>query len=253
MALFFESDLHRNVVLPRLSRSPASPSCDLFAVWASYDDWSMFHIKRHREESTSPTKLDSNLDSNVCITFEKLVSNGDSLECVWCEQLQHRNCAKLSDDQYCILKNLPTNVVYFCFHKLSSALAAADIIDEVNSTIRNTLKYFELTLTNKFDRISKFKESSKQHQVTLSNFSDKFGALAKDITSNNTQLVTLKSQLDKLQKQSYAAAVQGSNPTTNQETGTNHSSINLAPPATSQDALRNAVPSVINEEKEAKT
>ena len=200
----------------------------------------MFCIKRHREESTSPTKL----DLNVCITCKKLVTNGDSLECVWCEQLQHRNCAKLRDDQYCILETLPTNNFCTpCFHKLPSALAAADITDEINSTIGNTLKSFELT--------PQF--PSKQHQVTLSNFSDKVGALAKDITSNNTQLVTLKSQLDKLQKQSYAAAVQGSNPTTNQETGTNHSSINLAPPATSQDALRNAVPSVINEEKEAKT
>ena len=62
------------------------------------------------------------------------------------------------------------------------------------------------------------------------------------------QLVTLKSQPYKLQKQSYAAAVQGSNPTTNQESATNHSSINQAPPV-SQDALRNVVSSVINEEK----
>ena len=45
------------------------------------------------------------------------------------------------------------------------------------------------------------------------------------------QPVALKSQLNKLQKQSYAAAVQSSNSTTNPKTGKNHSSINQAPPA----------------------
>ena len=66
---------------------------------------------------------------------------------------------------------------------------------------------------------------------------------------NSTQLVTLKNQLDKLQEQLYAAAVQGLNPTTNPETTTNHSSINQAP-LDNQNSLRNALSFVIDEEKE---
>ena len=174
-------------------------------------------IKRLRGESTSPTKP----ESNVCTSCKKSVTDDDSLECVWCERLQHRNCAKISDDQYCMLVNLPTNIVYFCtscFHKLSGALAISDIIDEVNSAIDKSLSTFELSLTNKFDRLSdqvqqitkkdqleaiecQLKESSKQHQVTFSDLSAKVDALARDITTNSTQLVTLKSQLEKLHRE----------------------------------------------------
>ena len=75
----------------------------------------------------SPTKP----ESNVCTSCEKSVTDDDSLECVWCERLQHRNCAKISDDQ-----------------------SISDIIDEVNSAIDKNLKTFELSLTNKFDRLS---------------------------------------------------------------------------------------------------
>ena len=47
-----------------------------------------------------------------------------------------------------IVAHLTTIVVYFwtpCFYKSSSALAAADITDEINSTMENTLKSFEPT------------------------------------------------------------------------------------------------------------
>jgi len=155
---------------------------------------------------------------------EKSVADGDSLECAWCEQLQHRSCAKISDDQYCVLVNHPTNLVYFCTpctHKLPSALATSDIVDEVNATIDKALKSFELNLTNKFNGLSdqfqhvsnssqfetiecQLKESSKQHQVTFSDLSAKVDALAKDIASNNIQLAALKNQFDGLHKGSPA-------------------------------------------------
>ena len=180
----------------------------------------MLPYKRSRGESTSPSKL----ESNICTLCEKAVADGDSLECAWCEQLQHRSCAKISDDQYCVLVNHPTNLVYFCTpctHKLPSALATSDIVDEVNATIDKALKSFELNLTNKFNGLSdqfqhvsnssqfetiecQLKESSKQHQVTFSDLSAKVDALAKDIASNNIQLAALKNQFDGLHKGSPA-------------------------------------------------
>ena len=51
-------------------------------------------IKRPRRESTSPTKP----ETNVCTSCNEPVTD-DSMECVWCEHLQHRSCAKISDDQ----------------------------------------------------------------------------------------------------------------------------------------------------------
>ena len=109
----------------------------------------MLPFKRLRGEFTSPSKL----ESNICTLCEKSAADGDSLECARCEQLQHRSCVKITDDQYCVLVNHPTNLVYFCTpctHKLPSALATSDIVDEVNATVDKALKSFELNLTNKF-------------------------------------------------------------------------------------------------------
>ena len=108
----------------------------------------MLPFKRLRGESTSPSKL----ESNICALCEKSVADCESLECAWCEQLQHRSCVKMSDDQYCVLVNHPTNLVYFCTpctHKLPSALATLDIVDEVNTIVNKALKSLELNLTNK--------------------------------------------------------------------------------------------------------
>ena len=62
--------------------------------------------------STSPNKP---VDSQLCSTCNELVSD-DALECMWCESLQHRSCAKISD---IVLSDLPSNIVFFrmqCFH-----------------------------------------------------------------------------------------------------------------------------------------
>jgi len=104
---------------------------------------------------------------------------------------------------------------------LPGALIAFDKTDEVNSIIDKSLKSFETQLSNKFDRLSdqvqqmaknshletiecQVKESSKQHQVSFSDLTAKVVDLAKDITSNSSQLATLKSQLDELHKGSSA-------------------------------------------------
>jgi len=94
---------------------------------------------------------------DVCLSCEKSVTDGDSLECVWCGRLQHRSCIKISDDQYCILANFPTNIVYFCtpcFQKLPGALASCDIVDEINSATDTSQKSFEFNLINKFNKLS---------------------------------------------------------------------------------------------------
>ena len=57
--------------------------------------------KRLRGESTTPAKQ----QTNACILCNESTTD-DSLECVWCERLQHRTCTKISDDQYCVLAPL---------------------------------------------------------------------------------------------------------------------------------------------------
>ena len=86
---------------------------------------------------------------------------------------------------------------------MPGALISFEKTDEMNSTIKDSLKSFELYLSNKFDGLSdqvqlttknsqleiiecQIKESSKQHQVTFSDLTAKVVTLAKDITSNST-------------------------------------------------------------------
>ena len=145
------------------------------------------------------------------------MTDGDSLECVWYGRLQHRSCIKISDDRYCILANFSTNIVYFCtlcFHKLPGALASCDIADEINSATNVSLKSCEFSLTDKFNNLSnQVKEIAtssqldtiecqlKDSKVSFSDLCAKVDTLAKDITSNCSQLVTMKSQLDDLRKE----------------------------------------------------
>jgi len=109
-------------------------------------------IKRLRGDSTSPTKVEVNVFS-----CEKSMTDGDSLECVLCGCLQHRSCIKISDDQYCLLANFPTNILYFCtpcFQKLPDTLASSDIVDEINCATNISLKASESNPINKFNKLS---------------------------------------------------------------------------------------------------
>ena len=145
------------------------------------------------------------------------MTDGDSLECVWCGRLQHRSCIKISDDQYCILANFPTNIVYFCtpcFQKLPGALASCDIVDGINSATNVSPKSLEFSVIDKFNKLSdQVKEIATSSQldtiecqlkdstVLFSDLCAKVDTLAKDITSNYSQLVTMRSQLDDLRKE----------------------------------------------------
>ena len=166
---------------------------------------------------------------NVCSSCEKSVTDGDSLECVWCGRLQHRSCIKISDDQYCILANFPTNIVYFCmpcFHKLPGALASCDIVDEINSATNVSLKSFECSLTDRYNNLSNqveeiatssqldtIESQLKDSKVSFSDLCAKVDTLAKDITSNCSQLVTMKSQLDDLHKEQSNMDLEEGDPT----------------------------------------
>ena len=168
-----------------------------------------------RGESTSPAKQ----QTNACISCNESTTD-DSLECVWCERLQHRTCAKISDDQYCVLVNFPSNIVFFCescFYKLPGALFVYDKSEELTSSIDKKLKSLETQLSSKYDGLSdrvnkvakdnqikaiesQLSKSNKQYQAAFSDLTAKVAALAKDITFNSTQLTSLKSNFEELNK-----------------------------------------------------
>ena len=113
--------------------------------------------KRHRGESTSLNKADSQL----CLTCNKSVSD-DALECMWCESLQHRSCAKISD---IVLSDLPSNIVLFCMHcfqKLPSAIKAHNNVLEMFSLVEKRLETIETSLVNKLSDMQ-YAQSSNQN------------------------------------------------------------------------------------------
>ena len=52
--------------------------------------------KRPRKKTGNPDKA-----KNQCVTCKKKVTiDDDGIECQWCEQWEHKACAKISDDEY---------------------------------------------------------------------------------------------------------------------------------------------------------
>jgi len=162
-------------------------------------------------------------------------------------------CENVSDEVYenlnAVLGNL-NNFVYYC--------------DANNCISRIKQLFFDFFNHNHKDksRLDETKVISAVKETVPACFSDLHNELKskicdittqiKDITANNHQLQeqmkTITTSLNHLHKQSYAAAVQPLT-STNLEAVPNHPTTNLAQPP-SLDALRNAVSSVINEEKE---
>ena len=108
--------------------------------------------KHFRGESTSPSKGDQEGDSSTCLTCDKTVSE-NSFECIWCERVQHSECLKINAEQYSGLRDLPTNIVFFCsecLHRLPGALLAFDGMSEVCENIEKKIDSIEESLSNKF-------------------------------------------------------------------------------------------------------
>ena len=109
----------------------------------------------HKHYLTSPETTPIN-DCDTCITCDRPIVN-DYLECVWCERNQHRNCVRISVDQFPALCDLPKNIVFFCcecIYKLPTALITYDKTKEACTTIENKLKSVQDTLSNRFDKFS---------------------------------------------------------------------------------------------------
>ena len=135
---------------------------------------------------------------------------------MWCESLQHRNCAKISD---IVLSDLPSNIVFFCmqcFHKLPSAIKAHNNVQEMFSLLEKRLESVETLLANKFssmnDQVTKILETNYtaaiesqitkitgQNQATISNLTSKVDKIVEEVSTNSTKLGSLKDQLENLE------------------------------------------------------
>ena len=213
--------------------------------------------KRHRGKrplSVSPTKRQeqlSNLPGGCCIKCEQeLGAESKAIQCDLCGSWKHSQCENVSDEVYenlnAVLGNL-NNFVYYC--------------DTNNCISRIKQLLFDFFNRNHQDKshLDETKVISAVKETVPACFSDLHNELKtkicdittqmKDIAAHNHQLQeqikTITTSMNDLHKQSYAAAVQPLT-STNLEAVATHPTINPANP----DALRNAVSSVINEEKD---
>ena len=88
---------------------------------------------------------------------KKVTINDDGIECQWCEQWEHKACAKLSDDEYKVLNNSSPNVIFFCSlccPKVPCALSNYSNLSQTNANFNNRLKEMESKLSSIVDDIN---------------------------------------------------------------------------------------------------
>ena len=78
------------------------------------------NIKRGRVSSnTPPTNTKKQKEVDNCVKCNEPAVE-DALECAWCEWWEHSKCIKISVDQYAVLSNIPSNIVFFAHNVYSS-------------------------------------------------------------------------------------------------------------------------------------
>jgi len=213
--------------------------------------------KRQRNKrplSVSPAKrqeLLRNLPGGSCLKCDQeLGAESKALQCDLCGSWIHSECESISDETYESLNdalgNL-SNVVYYCDSNNCISRIRQILFDFFNQHSS------EAKVTSAIqETISKC--SSNLYSDLQSKICD-INTQMKDLVANNQQLQeqikTISNSMKDLHKKSYTAAVQSSDfqPPTAQEDAAIPSNFSQSQPPTS-DALRNAVSSVINEEKE---
>jgi len=181
----------------------------------------MMVIKRPREVSLSPTKV----DVEKCPTCSELTTDDDdTMECFWCEG---RTCIKISPEQCEVLSNIVNCVVFFCsrcMQRLPAALADFNTSSEIESrltVIENklvqlqsaemnlsaTMKGIESKLSEYHKSVSpvlskKSTSSEKSDNSPMSepveNISQSISQLSNNLDQCSTNYSTILSKFDKM-------------------------------------------------------
>ena len=86
----------------------------------------------------------------VCVTCNKNAED-DSIECENCLKWEHRECARISKDEYKILNDSSPNLMFFCTicrPKVKLALKFFNEIDEKLRSFDEKVKTFEVKLNS---------------------------------------------------------------------------------------------------------
>ena len=102
---------------------------------------------KRKKPTDSPTK------DAICVSCKKNAAK-NAIECDRCSKWEHKNCARVSDDIYGLLNNVPENIKFFC----TSCCAIISTISEVNVKFDYLEgKFCKSWRTSKFDYQTKLK------------------------------------------------------------------------------------------------
>jgi len=115
--------------------------------------------KRQKQQHTNSDK-EENSDESYCRTCNKLADDG-VIQCQWCHNWEHHQCAQLSAEDLTILSKVSDRVIFFCtqcFGKVPAALTTYaisekhTILDNRLSTVETKLNELKQELTEQISK-----------------------------------------------------------------------------------------------------
>ena len=102
--------------------------------------------KRTRNsDGTSPTsKTKKSKGKNHCVSCGNAVVD-DAVECQWCGKWEHKNCVKISDEEYEMIDQCSQNILFFCSKCLPNLPIAMEV-SKISENLLNLLKESFLNL-----------------------------------------------------------------------------------------------------------
>ena len=103
--------------------------------------------KRTRNsDGTSPTsKTKKSKGKNHCVSCGNAVVD-DAVECQWCGKWEHKNCVKISDEEYEMIDQCSQNILFFCSKCLLNLPIAMEV-SKISENLDSCFKSLERELS----------------------------------------------------------------------------------------------------------
>ena len=108
------------------------------------------------EEAKRNKEATSDDENDLCKSCNK-PADGETIQCDWCGEWEHKTCAKLSDNHYKLLNEPSPNIMFFCSSchpKVKVTLEASYNINELHISLDKRLKLIEEKLSKIPDNLS---------------------------------------------------------------------------------------------------
>jgi len=126
--------------------------------------------QKKRKRNTSNSSVENEVDNEVCVSCKKVVEE-EAVECYWCSNWQHIQCAKVSKSHYDMLNTCPDQIVFFCsvcIAKLPTALEKSSGSKDSRSAMDKQIEALQSQLTDLAAKVND--QATKVHEQINSRF-----------------------------------------------------------------------------------